>query len=296
MALYVLKFGGSSVATTARIRKSAEIVANVRNRGHLVAVVTSAMQGVTNQLIDVAKAFCDSFVNREYDAIISSGEQVAAGLFALCLGSIGISAKSMLGWQIPIRTSGFFSQGFISSVNKDVILNEILTNGTTPVIAGFQGISDENEIMTIGRGGSDATACAVSCAIGADECFIYTDVDGVYTADPRVVLNSKRLTQISYDEMLVLASLGAKVLQDKSVCIAKQCGVKLRVLSSFSEGGETIVTNETTYQNDRKIAGIAHNTSVCIINISGDFNGSELTERLYFNKINLEFISFFNQN
>lgn len=269
--LYVVKFGGSSVATTARIKHVSDIVSKLVLKGNRVVVVTSAMQGVTNQLIDFTRVFQESPVNREYDAIISSGEQVAAGLLAMCLESMGVKSKSFVSWQIPINVDGIFSNAFIDSVDRSKILDS-LENGITPVIAGFQGISKNGDIMTIGRGGSDATACAISHAINADECFIYTDVDGVYSADPRIVLNSKRLKEISYNEMIELASNGAKVLQSKSVLIAKNCNVKLRVLSSFQDddGGETMVTNETVYiPKDKNIAGVAHNMGLSKATIFG---------------------------
>ncbi|MDR0744724.1 MAG: aspartate kinase [Holosporales bacterium] len=292
MSFYVVKFGGSSVATTSRIKKASEIVSRIISNGNKVVIVTSAMQGVTNQLIDFAKIFHDSPINREYDAIISSGEQVAAGLFALCLSSVGIKSKSMLGWQIPIKTSNSFSQAIIKSINAKKVLDAVFEKDITPVIAGFQGISDRDEITTIGRGGSDATACALAYALNADECFIYTDVDGIYTADPRIVLNSKRIEKISYNEMLELASCGARVLQSRSVLIAKQCNVKLRVLSSFSETGETIVTSETVYiPKVKKIAGIAHNMSSCMIKIFGEANQIQIFEMLYDNNIKLDLIS-----
>ena len=293
MSLYIAKFGGSSVATTSRIKNASEIVSRLVSAGHKVVVVTSAMQGVTNQLIDFTRNFQDSPIDREYDSVISSGEQVASGLFSMCLNSIGIRSMSMLAWQVPIKTAGIFSNAYIDSVDKKKLL-ECIENDITPVVAGFQGVSEEGHIMTIGRGGSDATACALAYALGADECFIYTDVDGVYTADPRIVLDSKRLTEISYDEMLELASSGAKVLQSKSVLIAKQCNVKLRVLSSFSGSlGETIVTNDTVYiPKDKKITGIAHNPNMAKAVISAEnLNNTELLNILYKYKTTVELIS-----
>ncbi len=265
MSLYVLKFGGSSVATTDRIKHIASIVVGYIKKNHKIVVVTSARQGVTNQLIELSRTFINDFCNREYDAIISVGEQVAAGLLSLALANINIKAQSLSAWQIPIHVSGEFSNATIKNVAKDNILG-LLEKGVVPVITGFQGISENNDIMTIGRGGSDATACAIANAISADECFIYTDVDGVYTADPRIVLKAKRLKNISFDDMILLAENGAKVLQKQSVQIAKQYNVNLRVLSSFTDTGYTKITDNTSYvSNNYDVVGIAHNADVFII-------------------------------
>ncbi len=299
MSLYVLKFGGSSVATVTRIQHVASVIKNLRTIGdHHVAVVVSAMQGVTNQLVELTRNFSSTNLDREYDAVISSGEQVSSGLLSLCLKNMGINAKSFQGWQIPIITDGMFSDASIKSVDKEILLREIYENDVVPVITGFQGISEDNrEIHTIGRGGSDASAVAISYAIDADECFIYTDVDGVYTADPRIVLDSRRLSSISYEEMLELASLGAKVLQSRSVLMAYQCGVKLRVLSSFtnnsSESGETIVCDKTVYiPKDKKIAGIAHNTSSFMVKIFNvKFSLSDILKIFMDHNIKIEFIT-----
>lgn len=257
MSLYILKFGGSSVATTTRMKHIVAIVADFIQRKHQVVVVTSAMQGVTNQLIELTKAFSNSPINREYDAVISSGEQVAAGLLAMGLNADGIPARSMMAWQIPIYTKGSYSDAWITQVATDKIF-ELLELGITPVITGFQGISEQGDVCTIGRGGSDATACALAKAINANECLIYTDVDGVYTADPRVVVNALKLEEVSYDDMIELATWGAKVLQTKSTQIAKERNVNLRVLSSFAEGNGTKVTTRTKYSLSNCVTGIAH--------------------------------------
>jgi aspartate kinase len=220
------------------------------------------MHGFTNQLIESTKSFCNSASNREYDAVVSSGEQIAAGLLAMCLCSRGTTAISLTCWQIPIIAIGRFSDASIKSVNEQSIIS-ILESGVVPIITGFQALSDDLEIMTIGRGGSDATAVAVAYAINADECIIYTDVDGVYTSDPRVVLNARRLSEISYDEMLALASGGAKVLQPRSILLAKLCNVKLRVLSSFTDTGGTIVIANTIHiPREERITGISHNVNL----------------------------------
>ncbi|MDR2074612.1 MAG: aspartate kinase [Holosporales bacterium] len=258
MSTYVLKFGGSSVATVARIENVTSIIQNLHEKGHRLIVVVSAMQGVTNQLLALARNFTDTNYNRESDVIISTGEQVSSGLLALCLQKRGISAKSLQGWQIPIVTESLFGESSIKSVSTDLLLG----GNIIPVISGFQGISENNEITTIGRGGSDASAVAVANAVMADECFIYTDVDGIYTADPRIVLNAQKLQCISYEEMAELSFYGAKVLQHKSVNLAHDHNVKLRVLSSFSSDGVgTIVDN----LDPKEITGIAHNISSILI-------------------------------
>ena len=269
MSLYVLKFGGSSVATTTRIKHIVEIIAGFIREKHKVVVVTSAMQGVTNQLIDLTRFFSALPINREYDAVISTGEQVAAGLLAMALNSAHISAQSMTSWQIPIYVQGDYSDAGITKVSPEKIF-KLLDKGIIPVITGFQGISENSDIYTIGRGGSDATACAVARAINADECWIYTDVDGVYTADPRVVLNARKLEEVSYDDMIELASWGAKVLQTKSTQIAKDYGVRLRVLSSFAEGKGTQIIDHTKYASSTQVIGIANSLDCFAIYFAPD--------------------------
>lgn len=287
MSLYVLKFGGSSVATPARINHVSEIISKIVSNGNRVVVVTSAMHGTTNRLIDLAKSFTDTTFNREYDAVISAGEQIAAGLLAMSLNSLGYPAKSLNAWQIPIKTTNNYSNAEISEVNKNRILEE-LGNGVIPVITGFQGISEDFDICTIGRGGSDATACAVANSINANECLIYTDVDGVYSADPRIVLNAKKIQEISYDDMIELATWGAKVLQAKSTLIAKKYKVNLKVLSSFSEGLGTKVSEKTKYIADNNITGIAHNLELSLLSFKNKKIHSDiLTLMKPFNTINL---------
>jgi aspartate kinase len=229
------------------------------------------MHGVTNYLIDLVRSVYDSTNHREYDAIISSGEQVAAGLISAELCATGYPAMSLNGWQIPIYAAGNHSNASITGINISKIMNAI-KNGIIPVITGFQGLSENCDMMTLGRGGSDATACSIAYAIGADECLIYTDVNGVYTADPRIVLNAKRLDEISYDEMLELSYCGAKVLQSRSVLIAMRCNVRIRVLSSFTDTGGTVVTDKKTMisiPNERHVSGIAHNLNLARGIISG---------------------------
>jgi aspartate kinase len=218
------------------------------------------MGGTTALLLDRVKSFTTSLADKECDVALSSGEQVSAALLSLALRQLGINASSFLGWQIPIFTSPFFSSADIECVGTDKI-RQVLSWGGVPVVAGFQGVTADNAITTLGRGGSDATAVAISFAISADECLIYTDVDGVYSADPRVVLGAERLSQISYAEMLELSSNGAKVLQSRSVMIAASCSVRLRVLSSFSEEGGTEVMESVSIPKNKRITGIAHSIS-----------------------------------
>lgn len=297
MSLYVVKFGGSSVSSVARIKHVASLVAQLIFSGHSVVVVTSAMQGMTNQLIDLAQSFSCDFFDREYDVVVSVGEQIASGLIAIALNSLGVVAKSMVCWQSAIKTCGEFSDAFIESIDKSPIVN-CLNKKITPVVAGFQGLSEKDDVMTIGRGGSDATACAVSYAIGADECFIYTDVDGIYTADPRIVLGARRILSIAYDEMLEMASSGAKVLQSKSVLMAKKCNVKLRVLSSFCDSGTalgaTMVSEHTTYiPKEKQLAGISHNTNMAKVSIlTRTFLPVDVLNQICQDKNKVEFVSF----
>lgn len=293
MSLYVVKFGGSSVSNTARIVHATKIVVRLIEDGHTIIVVASATQGMTNQLIEFTRNFCTHSLDREYDAVVSAGEQVASGLFALSLKNFGVKAKSVTCWQMKLKTSGEFSEGYIKSVDIGYIL-QCLADGAVPVVAGFQGISENFDIMTIGRGGSDATACALAYAIKATECLIYTDVDGIYTADPRIVLGAHRLSEVSYDEMLEMASGGAKILQPQSVLIAKKCNVKLKVLSSFSESGATIVSNQTVYiPKDKKITGITNNSGMIKIIIFSQYvKNINLLKIIFQNKNKPKWISF----
>ena len=276
MSLYVLKFGGSSVATISRINNVANIIANMKKCGNNIIVVTSAMHGVTDKLLAYTRDFSINNYNdsyyRESDAIVSCGESIAAGILSLALQSVGIKSKSFNSWQIPIEASLNYSNASITNINTNKLMGA-LNNDIVPVITGFQGLSPNNDIVTLGRGGSDATACALAYYTNADECYIYTDVSGVFTADPRVVTNAKILDYISYDEMLELAKYGAKVLQYKSVLLAKQYNIKVRVLSSFDNSNissnidskTSLVTNKTKYINNNEIAGIAHSTNYVLL-------------------------------
>ena len=270
MSLYVLKFGGSSIATLNRISNVANIIATLKQNNNNIIVVTSAMHGITDKLLAYTKDFNINNYNdsyyRESDAIVSCGESIAAGILSLALQSIGIKAKSFNSWQIPIEASLDYSNATITNINTDKLI-EAVNNNIIPVVTGFQGLNQNNDIVTLGRGGSDATACALAYYTNADECYIYTDVSGVFTADPRVVTNAKILDYISYDEMLELSKYGAKVLQYKSVLFAKQYNVKTRVLSSFNNDNySTLVTSKTQYINNKEIAGIAHSTNYILLN------------------------------
>jgi aspartate kinase len=258
MAKIAMKFGGTSVADLDRIRHVAGLVAKEVERGHQVAVVVSAMAGETNKLVGWINAISPLHDAREYDAVVASGEQVTAGLLAVALGAIGVSARSWTGWQIPVRTSAMHGSARIEGIDP-AFLNERLAQGQVAVIAGFQGIAPDNRISTLGRGGSDTSAVAVAAAIKADRCDIYTDVDGVYTTDPRIVPKARRLEKIAFEEMLEMASLGAKVLQTRSVEIAMLYRVPVRVLSTFDpDAGGTLLCDEEDIVEKKPVTGIAY--------------------------------------
>jgi aspartate kinase len=253
----VMKFGGTSVADPGRIRNAAERVKREVEAGFEVAVVVSAMAGKTNELVDWVSSTSHLYDAREYDAVVSSGENVTAGLMALTLQDIGVPARSWQGWQVPLRTNSAHGAARIESIDTTRLVAKF-GEGLHAVIAGFQGISPEGRITTLGRGGSDTSAVAFAAALGAERCDIYTDVDGVYTTDPRITRKARRLDRISYEEMLELASLGAKVLQTRSVELAMRYKVRLRVLSSFADGPGTLVCDEEEIVETRVVSGIAH--------------------------------------
>ena len=261
MALLVMKFGGTSVANVDRIKRAAKRVALEVAHGKNVLVIVSAMSGKTNELVDWVNDTSQFYDAREYDAVVSSGENVTAGLMALTLQEMDIPARSWQGWQIPVHTSSSHSSARIESISSETINEKFEQGMKVAVIAGFQGISNENRITTLGRGGSDTTAVAFAAAFNAERCDIYTDVDGVYTTDPRICDKAKKLDKISYEEMLELASLGAKVLQTRSVEMAMRFKVKLRVLSSFEEPNEkvgTLVCDEEEIMESNVVSGIAY--------------------------------------
>ena len=261
MAILVMKFGGTSVANIDRIKRAAKRVALEVAHGKNVLVIVSAMSGKTNELVDWVNDISQFYDAREYDAVVSSGENVTAGLMALTLQEMDIPARSWQGWQIPVHTSSSHSSARIESISSETINEKFEQGMKVAVVAGFQGISNENRITTLGRGGSDTTAVAFAAAFNAERCDIYTDVDGVYTTDPRICDKAKKLDKISYEEMLELASLGAKVLQTRSVEMAMRFKVKLRVLSSFEEPSEkvgTLVCDEEEIMESNVVSGIAY--------------------------------------
>ncbi len=232
MARIVMKFGGTSMAGTERIRRVANIVRKQQAAGHEVAVVVSAMAGETDRLVNFCREANALYDPAEYDVVVASGEQVTSGLLALTLQSMGCKARSWLGWQLPVNTVGDHAKARVETINAEQLIAS-MQDGQIAVIPGFQGVSDEGRISTLGRGGSDTSAVAVAAAVKADRCDIYTDVDGVYTTDPRIVAKARKQTAVTYEEMLELASVGAKVLQTRSVGLAMKEGVRLQVLSSF---------------------------------------------------------------
>lgn len=273
MALIVQKYGGTSVANPDRIRNVAKRVARYKAMGHQVVVVVSAMSGETNRLIDLAKQLMPEPEPRELDTIVSTGEQVTIGLTALALIELGIKAKSYTGTQVKILTDDAYTKARIINIDEHNLKAD-LDAGYVCVVAGFQGVDENGNITTLGRGGSDTTGVALAAALGADECQIYTDVDGVYTTDPRVVPEARRLSKITFEEMLELASQGSKVLQIRSVEFAGKYKVKLRVLSSFEEDGEgTLITfEEDCKDNDMEnpiISGIAFNRDEAKVTVLG---------------------------
>ncbi|HVI28601.1 aspartate kinase [Hansschlegelia sp.] len=268
MSRIVMKFGGTSVANVERIRNVAQHVKREVDAGHEVAVVVSAMAGATNQLVSWTREASPIHDAREYDAIVSSGEQVTSGLLAIALQAIGVPARSFQGWQIPLRTDGAHGSARIASIEGESLVSR-MTDGQVPVIAGFQGIAPDNRIATLGRGGSDTSAVAVAAAVKADRCDIYTDVDGVYTTDPRIVPQARRLDRIAFEEMLEMASLGAKVLQVRSVEMAMVHKVRVFVRSSFDApdapqtgpGGlppGTLICDEEEIVEQQVVTGIAY--------------------------------------
>jgi aspartate kinase len=257
MARIVMKFGGTSVADLDRVRHVAARVKRAVEAGDEVAVVVSAMAGTTNQLV----AWCDGLSPlhdpREYDAVVATGEQVTAGLLAIALQALGVAARSWMGWQVAVATDGQHGKARILAIDGAKLIERMQT-GEVAVMAGFQGLGPDARITTLGRGGSDTSAVALAAAVGADRCDIYTDVDGVYTTDPRIVPAAKKLQRITYEEMLELASVGAKVLQTRSVELAMKERVRVQVLSSFVEAPGTMVVDEDEVVEQEIVAGIAY--------------------------------------
>lgn len=268
MALYVYKFGGTSVGTVERIKAVAEKVKQTHDAGDQIVVVVSAMSGETNRLVALAKDMQKQPNEREMDVLLSTGEQVTISLLSMALHEIGCDACSYTGGQVKILTDSSFTKARIRKIDDDRIRGD-LNAGKVVVVAGFQGIDEDGNITTLGRGGSDTTAVALAAALKADECHIYTDVDGVYTTDPRVEPKARRLDKITFEEMLEMASLGSKVLQIRSVEFAGKYNVALRVLSSFTEGNGTLITYEDSQVESALISGIAFNRDEAKLTITG---------------------------
>ena len=268
MALIVQKYGGTSVGDTDRIKRVAERIIRTKEAGNDVVVVVSAMAGETNRLSDLAGELCDSPREREMDVILSTGEQVSSGLLCIALDAMGQSARSFTGSQVGIVTDSSHSKARIRKID-DRTVRDALGRGEVVVVAGFQGADGEGNITTLGRGGSDTSAVAVAAALGADVCEIYTDVDGVFTTDPGIVPTARKLDRVSYDEMLEMASLGAKVLQTRSVLFAKKYDVPLRVRSSFNENEGTLVTREEDIMEALVVSGVTYNRDEAKITVVG---------------------------
>ena len=256
MKIVVLKFGGTSVGTTEKIKNVANIISEYKKKKYNVIVVSSAMSGVTNDLVNKSKKISEDFSDSEYDVLVSSGEQVACSLIAGRLIHKGLKARSWLAWQIPIVTRSGHKHSKIYSINKNKI-NKFLKEGGIPVIAGFQGINKEERITTIGRGGSDASAIMLAKFFKAQKCIIYTDVEGVYTTDPNKLSKAKKIRVISYEEMLEMASLGAKVMQPVSIQDARLNRIDIEVKSSFSKKSGTLITKRSNIKNNKIITGIS---------------------------------------
>lgn len=283
MALIVQKFGGTSVANIERIRNVATKVKKELDAGHQVAVVVSAMSGVTNQLVgyvqELSKLTSD-VAWEEYDHIVSSGEQVTSGLLSLCLNEMGIPAQSFSGWQVPLLTDKAHGKARIQSIDPEK-MNAALAAGKVVVVAGFQGVDADGRVATLGRGGSDTSAVALAAALKADRCDIYTDVDGVYTTDPRIVPEARKLDLISYEEMLELASLGAKVLQTRSVEMAMNHNVTVQVLTSFEDKPGTLLVSEEELVEKRNVTGIAYSRDDARVLITGIANVPGMVAALF---------------
>jgi aspartate kinase len=268
MALIVQKYGGTSMGSVERIEHVASKVASWRAKGHQVVVVVSAMSGETDRLLKLAKSIAPRGNQREFDQIAATGEQVTIGLLALALEKAGVPARSYTGWQVPVRTDSAYMKARIQDIDA-TRLRADCEAGIVPVVAGFQGIDETGSVTTLGRGGSDTTGVALAAALKADECQIYTDVDGVYTTDPRVEPKARRLDKITFEEMLELASLGSKVLQIRSVEFAGKYKVPLRVVSTFVDGPGTLITLEESTMEEPLISGIAFNRDEAQLTVAG---------------------------
>ena len=268
MVRIVQKFGGTSVGDMDRIRHVAGLVKIEHDQGNEVVVVPSAMSGITDGLVDSIHTMSPLHDTREYDVVVSTGEQVTCGLLALALQNIGVSARSWLGWQVPIHTDDVHGKARISGIGTENIVSRF-AESQVAVVAGFQGISPRGRITSLGRGGSDTTAVALAAALGADRCDIFTDVDGVYTADPRIVAKARKLDKITYEEMLEMASQGAKVLQTRAVELAMNKGVRLQVRSAFEDLPGTLVVEEDEIVEQKVVSGIAYSRDEAKVTLVG---------------------------
>jgi aspartate kinase len=268
MARLVMKFGGTSVADIDRIKEVARRVKAEADAGNQIAVVVSAMAGTTNQLVQWTGEIATVQDAREYDTVVSTGEQITAGLLSLALQDLGASARSWMGWQLPIQTDSAHASARILKIDADEITKRF-GDDQIAVLPGFQGVSPENRLTTLGRGGSDTSAVALAAALGADRCDIYTDVEGVFTCDPRIVAKARKLDKITYEEMLEMASQGAKVLQTRSVEMAMNHGVRVQVLSSFTNAPGTLVVDEEEIVEQEVVSGIAYSRDEAKITLLG---------------------------
>ncbi|WP_419956659.1 aspartate kinase [Novosphingobium rhizovicinum] len=277
MARIVMKFGGTSMAGTERIRRVAGIVKRQQEAGHEVAVVVSAMAGETDRLVNFCREANALYDPAEYDVVVASGEQVTSGLLALTLQAMGCKARSWLGWQVPIRTDDAHAKARIEDIDSEALIAS-MAQGDIAVIPGFQGVSPEGRVTTLGRGGSDTSAVAVAAAVNADRCDIYTDVDGVYTTDPRIVAKARKLPLVTYEEMLELASVGSKVLQTRSVSLAMKEGVRVQVLSSFIDDSAPLADDlpGTMIVSDEELEGSDMERQL-ITGIAADKNEAKIT-------------------
>ena len=281
MARIVMKFGGTSMAGTERIRRVAQIVRKQQAAGHEVAVVVSAMAGETDRLVNFCREANALYDPAEYDVVVASGEQVTSGLLAMHLQAMGCKARSWLGWQLPVRTDDAYSKARIEDIDSDALIAS-MQSGEIAVIPGFQGLSSQGRVTTLGRGGSDTSAVAVAAAVQADRCDIYTDVDGVYTTDPRIVAKARKLKNVTYEEMLELASVGSKVLQTRSVSLAMKEGVRVQVLSSFIDEDAPAADTlpGTMIVSDEELAKIQEDLDMerqLITGIAADKNEAKVT-------------------
>ncbi len=293
MKIVVLKFGGTSVGSTNRIKKVSKIIISYIKKKYKVIVASSAMSGVTNELVRKSKEISSDFLAEEYDVLVSSGEQMSCSLIAGRLNHLGYKSRSWLGWQIPILTTGNYSASRIKSIYKKNII-KYLKSGGIPIVAGFQGINSQSRITTVGRGGTDASAIMLARFFKAEKCIIYTDVDGVYTTDPNLIKKAKKIKVISYDEMLEMASLGSKVMQPHSIQDARLNRIDINVKSSFKKLSGTLITKRKNILSDKIIRGVSFTKNDAKVTLIGvkDKPGvaASIFEPIYKNSINVDMV------